>query len=331
MRWLAGCSAEALRAALEVVAPELSTCDVPVPGPAGEDPRYHKSSVVVGDRFVVKFAWSRPAALRLARETGLLTTLAAEPAVPFLPAVVASSTDPLLLVTRRVPGTSLFDVVGSIDLDRAAGQLASFLAVLHSPTSRERAEAAIGPLTGIEIPPAATGVLREWFGTRVRPEQHRLVTRWCDWADAVLAAPAPAAVLVHGDLHGDNQVWDGNDLRLVVDFETIGAAEPEYDLRTFPGPGMGPGARLLTATMRHYERLSGRELSLERVMAWHVRTALGDVVWRTEAGIPLADHRTPPDWIDDLAARFRALGMRALRLENHEVVAVHDFALVLLA
>lgn len=61
---------------------------------------------------------------------------------------------------------------------------------------------------------------------------------------------------------------------------------------------------------RRYERLSGRTLSLERVMAWHVRTALGDVVWRTEAGIPLADHRTPPDWIGDLAARFRALGMR---------------------
>ena len=312
MRWLAGCSAETLRAALDVVAPELSGYDVPVPEPAGEDPRYHKSSLVVGDRFVVKFAWSRPAALQLEREIGVLTTLSAEPAVPFLPEVAASSTDPLLLVTRRVPGASLFDVVGSIDLDRAAGQLASFLAALHSPTSRERAEAAVGPLTGIEIPPAATGVLREWFGTQVRPQQHRLVTRWCDWTDAVLASPAPAAVLVHGDLHGDNQVWDGAQLRLVVDFETIGAAEPEYDLRTFPGPGMGPGVRLLTATMRHYERLSGRTLSLERVMAWHVRTALGDVVWRTDLGIPLADHRTAPDWIDDLAERFRALGMERL-------------------
>jgi aminoglycoside phosphotransferase (APT) family kinase protein len=176
---------------------------------------------------------------------------------------------------------------------------------------RERAETVLGPLTGAEIPPATTGVLREWFGTRVRPEQRRLVTRWCDWADAVLASAAPdtTAVLVHGDLHGDNQVWDRNELRLVVDFETVGAAEPEYDLRTFPGPGMGPGVQLLTATMRHYERLSGRALSLERVMAWHMRTALGDVVWRTEAGIPLADHRTPPDWIDHLAARFHALGM----------------------
>jgi aminoglycoside phosphotransferase (APT) family kinase protein len=312
MRWLAGCSARALHEALEAAAPELSGYDIPVPEPAGDgDPQYHKSSVVLGDRFVVKFAWSRLAALRLAREIGVLTALSAEPAVPFLPEVAASSMDPLLLVTRCVPGRSLFDVVGSIDLDGAAGQLASFLAALHLPAARERAEAVIGSLTGAQMPPATTDVLREWFGARVRPEQRRLVTQWCDWADAVLALAAPdtRAVLVHGDLHGDNQVWDGNELRLVVDFETVGAAEPEYDLRTFPGPGMGPGVQLLTATMRHYERLSGRALSLERVMAWHVRTALGDVVWRTEAGIPLADHRTPPDWIDDLAARFHALGM----------------------
>jgi len=44
------------------------------------------------------------------------------------------------------------DVVGSIDLDGAARQLASFLAALHLPAARERAEAVIGPLTGAEIP-----------------------------------------------------------------------------------------------------------------------------------------------------------------------------------
>ena len=66
------------------------------------------------------------------------------------------------------------------------------------------------------------------------------MTRWCDWADAVLARPGPD-VLVHGDLHGDNQVWDHDELRLVVDFATVGAAEPEYELRTYPGPGLGPG------------------------------------------------------------------------------------------
>jgi aminoglycoside phosphotransferase (APT) family kinase protein len=309
VRWLAECSVAALREALQAVAPDLSGYPLTVPGPtAKEDPVWQSGATIVDERFVVKFAWSRPAALRLAREAGILTALAEEPAVPFLPEVVASSTDPVLLVTRRVSGTSLFEVADSIDPDRAGGQLARFLTALHEPATRERAEAAVGELTGAELPPATTSVLRGWFGARVRPAQHRLVTRWCDWADAVLASPAPA-VLVHGDLHGDNQVWDGAELRLVVDFETIGAAEPEYDLRTFPGPGMGPDVRLLTATMRHYERLSGRRLSSERVMAWHVRAALGDVVWRSDAGIPLADHRTPPEWVDDLAARFRALGI----------------------
>ena len=44
-------------------------------------------------------------------------------------------------------------------------------------------------------------------------------------------------------------------------------------------------------------------------MAWHLRNALGDALWRSEAGILLADHRTPPQWVEDLAARFSALGI----------------------
>jgi hypothetical protein len=39
-------------------------------------------------------------------------------------------------------------------------------------------------------------------------------------------------------------------------------------------------------------------------MAWHLRTARDDALWRSEAGIPLTDHRTPPERVDDLAARF---------------------------
>jgi len=106
---------------------------------------------------------------------------------------------------------------------------------LHHPAARQRAEAIVGKLTGAHLPPATTATLRERFLPWARPDQRRIVMRWCDWADAVLASPGPA-VLVHGDLHGDNQVWDHDELRLVVDLETAGAAEPEYDLRTFPGP-----------------------------------------------------------------------------------------------
>src|SRR5215468_6988438 len=311
MRWLAECSAGALGEALRVVAPDLSQCQVtvPVPDPAAKaDPVWWSSSAVVGEQFIVKFAWSRPAALRLATEIGILTALGREPRVPFLPEVVASSTDPVLLVTRLVPGVSLFEVIDSIDRDRAGQQLARFLAALHHPAARQRAEAAVGKLTGAHLPPATTATLRERFAPLARPGQHLIIRHWCDWADAVLTSPGPA-VLAHGDLHGDNQVWDHDKLRLVVDLETAGAAEPEYDLRTFPGPAMGPGVELLTAVMRHYQQLTGRQLSANRIMAWHLRTALGDALWRTEAGIPLADHRTPPDWVDDLAARFSMLGI----------------------
>jgi aminoglycoside phosphotransferase (APT) family kinase protein len=308
MRWLAEGSAQALGEALRVVTPELSGCSITIPGQAQEDPRWHSSAAFVGEEFIAKFAWSRPAALNLAREIGVLAALAREPAVPFLPEVVAGSLDPLLLVTRRGPGTSLFEVAGSIDRDRAGRQLACFLAALHQPSALERAEAEIGKLTGTQPLPATTAVLRSRFGKLARPDQRRAVMRWCDWADAVLGCPGPA-VLAHGDLHGDNQVWDGGQLRLVVDFETAGTAEPEYDLRTFPGPGLGPGVELLTAVMGHYQQITGRRLSAARVMAWHVRTALGDALWRTEAGIPLADHRTPQEWVNDVDARFSALGI----------------------
>ncbi len=191
-----------------------------------------------------------------------------------------------------MPGVSLFKVISSIDPDRAGQQLARFLAALHDPSARQRAEVVADTLGGAQLPPATTWTLRERFGRWVLPHQRRVIRRWCDWRDAVLASPGPA-VLVHGDLHGNNQVWDHGKLRLVVDLETAGAAEPEYDLRHFPGPDMGPGVELLTAVMRHYQQITGRHLSTDRVMAWHLRTALGDALWRSEAGIPLTDHRTP--------------------------------------
>lgn len=317
VRWLAEGSAAALAGALREVAPELTGYPMVIPGDVGqEDPRWWSATALLGGEFVAKFAWSRPAALQLRHELGVLAALARPPAVPYLPEVVVGSTDPLILVTRRVPGTSLFAVADSIDRDQAGRQLARFLAALHHPAARERVEAETGPLPAAR-PLTATSVLRDRFADLVNHERYRSVLRCCDWADAVLARPGPAgppgpagsAVMVHADLHGDNQVWDHGELRLVVDFETVGAAEPEYDLSGLPGPGLGPGVELLTATVRHYQQEAGRLLSMERIMAWHVRQALGDVLWRTDLGIHLADHRTPPDWVDDLDARFRALGL----------------------
>jgi aminoglycoside phosphotransferase (APT) family kinase protein len=308
VRWLAEGSAAALAGALRETAPELAGYPIVISGDVSqEDPQWWSETAEIGTEFVAKFAWSRQAALRVRHEIGVLAALARPPAVPYLPEVVVGTANPVLLVTRRVPGMPLFAVAGSIDRDLAGRQLARFLAALHHPSARARVEAETGPLPAAR-PLAATSVLRDRFAAWVSPGRHRSVVRWCDWADAVLARPG-STVLVHADLHGDNQVWDHGELRLVVDFETVAVAEPEYDLSSFPGPGLGPGVELLTATVRHYEEAAGRPLSMERIMAWHVRQALGDVLWRTDAGIHLADHRTPPDWVDDLAARFRALGL----------------------
>ncbi|MGW6199629.1 phosphotransferase family protein [Kribbella sp. NPDC055110] len=305
MRWLAEKSPQAVADALRVVAPELSGHEVVVRETLGEDdPQWWAASAMVGEQYVAKFAWSQPAALRVAHEIDVLAALTDDPGVPFLPEVVASSTDPVLLLTRRVPGTALFDIVDSIDRDHAGRQLASFLAGLHHPASLERVDRLVGGVAPVLLPPATTDTIRAGFAQWVRPDQVESVMRWCDWADGVLASPAPT-VLAHGDFHGGNQVWHDDELRVVIDFETVGTAEPEYDLRTFPGTG--PGVELLQATMQHYQQISGRNLSTARVMAWHLRTALGDALWRSEAGVPLPDHRTPIAWVDDLAARFNAL------------------------
>jgi aminoglycoside phosphotransferase (APT) family kinase protein len=314
MRWLPGPSPSAVAEALRAVAPELSGLPARIPDlSSSDDPVWQMSSAALGEDFVVKFAWSEPAARFVLHQIRVLEALAREPpAVPFLPEVVASGTDPLILVTRRVRGSSLFKVADSINRDHAGTQLARFLAALHGDEARQRVEAVTGAVPAW-YPLAATSALRERFGRWVTPEQQREVVRWCGWADEILAEPRPR-VLVHGDLHGDNQVWDGGELKAVLDFENAGAGEPEYELRAFPGPGTGPGVELLTAVMRHYERIAGRELSVERVMAWHIRQALGDALWRSEAGIPLPDHRAPGDWVADIAARFRSLGGQFVEL-----------------
>jgi aminoglycoside phosphotransferase (APT) family kinase protein len=303
MRCLADCSGDAVTEAVQVVAPELSRFPVRMPETRHSvDEIYRKASAALGEQYIAKFAWSQPAALRLAREIRVLTALRDE--VPFLPEVVASSTDPLLLITRRVPGTSLFQVAAEIDRDVAGRQLARFLAALHALAARERTEAAIGPLTGPTLPPDSPDTFFKRAPRWIRPDQGEAVRRWCGWAAEVLAAPGPS-VLVHGDFHGDNQVWQGDRLRLVVDFETVGAAEPEYDLRGIPGTG--PGVELVAAVLRHYEEFTGRRLSPERVMAWHLRQALHDLVWRSEAGLGMADGGT----VAGLGARLRAFGCDA--------------------
>ena len=83
-----------------------------------------------------------------------------------------------------------------------------------------------------------------------------------------------------------------------------------YDLRYLPA--QAPTLGLLLAAAASYERLTKREVALDRVMAWHVRTVLGDALWRTEAKVALPGGGTPASWIDELDARMTALDLEKL-------------------
>ncbi|MFF5081418.1 phosphotransferase family protein [Actinoplanes sp. NPDC000266] len=302
LSWLSEPTVNALRAGLRAVAPELAAgAIVPRGLEPDDDPQWRAASAVVDERFVVKFAWAEPPARRIVREARLIGALReTAPWMP-LPVVTVASSDPAMLVTRRDAAVPFFGVRHLIPpsaLTAVAADLAAFLAGLHAPEVLK----AIAGTTPEPAPPASTGRLRDRFGPLAGARER--VSRWCDWADRVLAEPGRTA-LVHGDFHGDNHLWDAARLRRVVDWETAGPGEPEFDLRCLPGD-CGPA--LFTATVAEYERISGTTLNVDRIMAWHLRTVLGDALWRTEAGVPLPDHRTPAQWVEDLEARFAALG-----------------------
>jgi len=118
----------------------------------------------------------------------------------------------------------------------------------------------------------------------------------------VLAAVLAGALL--------NQLWDRatTTLLLVADFKESGLADPNFDLRYLAGNARG--TELLLSVMPAYEQFSGRRLNVDRAMAWHVLTVLGDALWRTEAGVALPDPGGSVNtWVDDVARRLDTLAL----------------------
>ncbi|MCY1145611.1 aminoglycoside phosphotransferase family protein [Actinoplanes sp. Pm04-4] len=287
---------DALRARLRVVAPALADGTIVPRGlEPSDDPEWCAASAVVDDRFVVKFAWSAPAAERIHYQARVLEALhAAAPHLP-LPELVAASHEPPMVILRYVPADTFFAMrrhIGPSDRSTVAHDLASVLAQLHHPSLLRTVSRTISPLPARAVD---------------APDARHLgqAQTWCEWADEVLATPGRKA-LVHGDFHGDNHLWNGGRLRLIVDLETVGTGEPEFDLRCLPGDC---GVELFLDVVAQYEQLTASRLDIARVMAWHVRTVLDDLIWRTRAGVPLPDGRSQSEWIDDLARRLAALNL----------------------
>ncbi len=312
LTWLAGQSEAELRSALRHAVPGLDTESIVLHPKDGQtDPRWHSGSAVIGDAFVVKFAWSQIAAARIYREGQILLGLHSVAPHLRLPEVVATSSRPALVVTRLVSGAPLTaSLIAQLDragLDRIAADRAGFLAALHDSAVLAQVRP-VAPMA-VPEPQADTDSLRQGFGRWVSAQQRDTVLGWCDWADTVLGRPSPPQVLVHGDLHGDNEVWDMAvpALRAVVDFDMSGPTDAEFDFRYLPSQSFASG--LFASTVIHYQRDSGRILDLERVMAWHIRTVLGDALWRSEAGVALPGGGNASSWVEELSHRMTEAGV----------------------
>jgi aminoglycoside phosphotransferase (APT) family kinase protein len=307
--WLEDGTEQALRTAMAGCAPRLA--DLPIRINARHDqsnPLWWSSSAMVDDRFVVKFAWSEVRATRLWREGIVLERLRTlQPSLP-IPDVVVLSEDPALVVTRMVAGVPLSwewaSGLSARDTSGVAEQLAAVLVALHGVDIAEL----VGDLP--EVHPTAqadTQSLRLRFPRIVDVGRTESVMRWCDWVDGVLGGQSPPEVLVHGDLHGYNQVWNpaSPSLLAVLDFEECGVADRHFDFRYLPSNARRP--ELVLAVMDAYQRLSGQRLAIERILAWHILTALGDALWRTEAGVALPGGGTAATYVDRLGATLAEL------------------------
>jgi aminoglycoside phosphotransferase (APT) family kinase protein len=309
-RWTSDPGENRLRNALERIAPDLASLPMRLnPRVSQPDPLFWSGSAWLGDRFVVKYAWSELRDGRLTRESVLLDRLSEMEPRLRVPEVVAASDEPAVMVTVAAPGVpltwELASALGPGELRHVAGQLGAFMARLH-------ALGAAALLDGLrEVVPHAqstTDLLRERYPRLVDGRRARSVLGWCDWVDEVLDdSTAPPEVVVHGDLHGYNQVWDPDSLSLdlVVDFGECGLRDPHFDFRYLPGNA--DSLDVVRAVVEAYERESGRALRIERIMGWQVLTHLGDALWRTEAGVELPGGGDATSWVDDLERRLAQL------------------------
>jgi aminoglycoside phosphotransferase (APT) family kinase protein len=312
LTWLTGRSVPFLREALRQHAPELASEDVELrPWIEQSDPMWRYGSAIVGRQYFVKFAWSRSAAEKVWHEACVLDALGAYSAPLHMPRVVVASDNPALLATEWIAGEPLtIEQVGQMDskvLEMTASELARYLADLHSRSVLAAVLRVTGSLA-TPLPQATTSAIRANLTPWIRSDQVSQVGRWCEWADEVLGVLVQP-VFVQGDFHGHNQLWDRETqtLRAVLDYGESGAADPAYDFRYLPA--QGPKTNLFLATATQYGEYTGKPLNLTRVMAWHMRTVLGDALWRSRAGVPLPDDRTPAEWVDDLRRRLNELDL----------------------
>ena len=327
VRWLAERSVDAVRDAVARICPDLAGLPVVLHDEWVDtgNPLWARSSAFVGDAWVVKFAWSEPAADKLEFEIDVLRALATSAHAPPLRRVHASSSDPVLLVSPFVPGAQVqgatIALYSNEEKQRLARALGGVLASFHQ-VDMLRAVSGANVTLPPPTPQATTAQLRDEFCPMLDERRRNLVVGWCDWTDGVLAVDTERVVL-HGDFHGYNLIIDERQaVRAVLDLEEAACGDFHYDLRYLPA--QEKSLELFLATAAEYGQITHRSIDVSRVMAWHIRTVLGDALWRTAAGIALPGNGTIETWIDEIAERVEQLDIGPARLLQSPVAATTE-------
>lgn len=267
------------------------------------NPFWQRGTAWLGERHVVKFAWSEAAATPLDRERRVLLALAGTPFRSWLPPIEETAERPPLIITRRVEGTPLVGAALTASAGALVEELAGAFASLHRPQVLAAVEAAVD--LPAPVPQAETAAIRERLHPFVDPAHVPQIRRWCDWVDHVQAAAAGERVLLHGDAHPHNLVIEGGHLRCVLDYDAVSAGDHHFDFRYLPA--FEPTTGFFRRTAERYERLTGRAVDPAPVLAWHIRTVLGDALWRSEARVPLPAGGTVDRWVEEMHERIGAL------------------------
>jgi aminoglycoside phosphotransferase (APT) family kinase protein len=301
--WLDSASVGAVRDAVSCAAPHL-VGEVELNDTfLSSNPFWQRGTAWLGAQHVVKFAWSEAAAAELDRERRVVLALAGTPFRRWLPPIEATAERPVLIITRRVDG---MPCAGTLLEDRAtaaavAQDLAQALATLHDPVVLAAVTRAV-PAPPPPAPQAETGEIRDRLYLFVDPAHLPQIRQWCVWVDEVQGDLTGDHVLLHGDVHGYNLLVEAGRLRCVLDYDAASVGDHHFDFRYLPAIEKTIG--FFCRVAEQYERRTRRAVDPAPVLAWHIRTVLGDALWRSEAGVPLPGGVTADQWIEEMKERI---------------------------
>lgn len=189
--------------------------------------------VVIGSTRVVCFARTAASAERLPERASVLDTLSGielgfRTPQPLAAGGAEGTGEPPYLVLTRVPGAPLEqDAAGRPEVAR---QYVTLLSGLAAAGAEQKVRAALPEAPVDEWRQFAAGVRAELFGLMSDGGRERAERELA----ALDALPHVTSAVVHGDLGGENVLWETSNgtpqLSGVVDWDDVGVGDPAEDL-----------------------------------------------------------------------------------------------------